>query len=221
MRRISAGLCAAMALLTMAAETPSDDQMFMRSKPTKSRNKQAPPTTFKGYALGMTLAAFKQRPAPPNVDGAARVACSDDPAVQPSLGPALTPRYRGEVVCGAQLFGKPGWGPGQVMLDATHGAVVAFHFFDGKLVQIETEEAGELSDLIIDTLTAQYGQPRSITKRVSRSLSNVVHTQFVMGWINGEDAIVLVTRFKGTDRMSVVYTGPGFATMQRGGSNIM
>jgi hypothetical protein len=222
MKAISAGLCAAVALVTTAAARPSGNEPFMKPAPPRAKRMPAQPTTLKGYALGTTLDAFKQMPAPPNAAGAVRVICSDDPATQASLGPALTPRFQGEVVCGFQLLSSRDWGPGLLMLDATRGAAVAFHFFNGSLVQIESEEDAELSDVIAQSLTTRFGQPATINNRVSRSISDVVRTQIVVTWINGRDVIVMTSPSLGTDRMSVVYTNvKGVAAMQSSGTNIM
>jgi hypothetical protein len=206
MKPISAVICATAALVTMAARQPSGNEPFPKPKPVRAKHKQAVPTTLKGYALGMTLAAFKQRPAPENAKGASRTVCSDDPAMQASLGRALTPKYSGEIVCGFQFLSHRDWEPGVLMLDATHGATVAFHFFKGSLVQIESQEDAALSNVILQSLTTQYGQPAEAKKQVSRSLSNEVRTQAVVTWLNGGDAIVMTAPIFGTDRMSVVYT---------------
>ena len=222
MKAISAGLCAAAALVTTAAARPSENEPFMKPAPPQAKRMPAQPTTLKGYALGTTLDAFKQMPAPPNAAGAVRVICSDDPATQASLGRALTPRFPGEVVCGFQLLSSRDWATGLLMLDATHGAAVAFHFFNGSLVQIESEEDAELSDVITQSLTTRFGQPATINNRVFRSISDVVRTQIVVTWINGRDVIVMTNPSLGTDRMSVVYTNvKGFAAMQSSGTNIM
>ena len=222
MRSISALICAAAALVTTAGARPSDDVMFMKSKPPRAKHAKPHPTTFKGYALGMPLDAFKQRPSPANVNGPTRIACSDDPAIQASLGSALTPKFQDEVVCGFQLLRSRDWEAGGLMLDATHGAVVAFHFFKGGLVQIESEEDAALSDVIAQSLTAQFGQPAGITNRTSRSLKDEVRTQVIETWTNGNHGIVMVAPNIGTNRMSVVYTDlDGFAAMRSGGGNIM
>jgi len=222
MKAICVGLCVAAALLTTAGKRPTDDELFMRSKPAKkAKHKATGPTTFKGYALGMTLDALKQRPTPPNTGGPTRLVCSDDPAMQSALGTTLAPKFQGEVVCGFQLLRSRDWEAGGLMLDATHGANVAFHFFRGTLVQIESQEDAELSDLIIQTLTTQYGQPRQINNRTSQSLSNELRAQVIVTWLNGGDSIVVVAPNLGTNHMSVVYTNlAGVAAMQGGGVNL-
>lgn len=217
MKRISAGLCAIMALLTIGAE-PTDDQLFMKSTP-HARKTKAQATTFKGYALGMTLDAFKKAPVPQNANSVTRLACSDDPAVQASLGPALTPKYRGEVVCGFQKVSGHDWTDAELMLDATHGAVAAFHFFNGSLVLIDSHEDAALSDAIAQTLTAKFGQPRTINHKSFQSISDTVREQVVVSWINGGDLIVMTAPDLGTDRMSVVYRNlSAAAAMESGGS---
>lgn len=222
MKSISAAFCAAVALLTTAAERPSDDVLFMKAKPQKAKHKKAPPTTLKGYALGMTLDAFRQRPSPSNIAGPTRIACSDDPAMQGALGPALTPKFPGEVVCGFQIIRHRDWEPGGLMLDATNDAVVTFHFFRNALVRIDSQEAAALADPIMQSLTTQFGEPRGINNRTSQSISNEVRTQTIVTWINGGDSIVMTAPNLGTDRMSVVYTNlDGYAAMQGGGGNIM
>jgi len=219
MKSIGVALLAAAALLATAAERPSADKLFMRSKPAKHK---PVPTTLKGYGLGMTLDAFKLKPAPPNVAGPQRIICSDDPAMQASLGPSLTPKFNGEVICGIQLMRRHDWEAGELMLDAANAATVAFHFFQGKLVQIESEEAADLSNAIVQSLTAQYGDPKQINNRTSQSISNEVRTQVIVTWLNGEDGIVVTAPTLGTNRMSVVYTNlAGFAAMQSSGANLM
>jgi hypothetical protein len=221
MRSISAVIVAAAALLTMAAGRPTDDQLFMKGKP-KARHKASGPTSLKGYALGMSLDAFKKRPAPRDLSGGTRVLCSDDPARQAALGPALTPRFSGETVCGFQLLRGGKWEPGQLMLDATHGATVTFHFFKGALVQIESQEDAALSDAIIQSLTTQYGQPKQVNKTTSQSISNEIRTQINVTWLNGVDSIVVISPNLGTDRMSLIYTDlKSFAAMQSSGGNLM
>jgi hypothetical protein len=222
MRSISAGLCAAIALLTTAAGRPSEDQLFMRSKPPRAKHRPAQATSLKGYALVMTLDAFKQRPVPPNVHGAVRVVCSDDPAMQASAGADLSPRFQDEVVCGFQLLRSRDWESGGLTLDATHDASVIFHFFKGSLVQIESQESAELSDAIVQSLTTQYGDPAAINRRTSQSISNEVRTQVIVTWVNGGDSIVVTAPNLGTSHMSVVYTNlRGVAAMQSSSVNLM
>jgi hypothetical protein len=221
MRSICVALCAAAVLLTTAAKRPTDNELFMQGKPAKDKHKRGQPTTLKGYALGMTLAAFKQRPVPPNVNGAVRVICSDDPAMQASLGRALAPKFEGETICGFQLLRSREWEPGGLALDATHDATAIFHFLRGSLVQIESQEDAALSDAVIQSLTTQYGQPRAVNKRTSQSITNEVRTQLIVTWVNGGDGIVVAAPSLGTNRMSVTYTNlEGFAAMQGGGANL-
>jgi hypothetical protein len=142
--------------------------------------------------------------------------------MQAALAPALTPKFQGEVICGFQLLRSRDWEAGGLMLDATHGATVAFHFFNGSLVQIESQEDAALSSLIIQSLSTQYGQPRAINDRTAQSLSGEIRKQVIVTWTNGGDGIVATAPNLGTDRMSVVYTNlTGFAAMQASGSNIM
>lgn len=158
---------------------------------------------FRGYILGLDLAAFKSRPV--EDDEGLRPVCTDDSEVPYSLTLSPEEKRAGVIRCSFERMINGKWYQAGISLKPGLKANASFDFFEGRLFKIEVFTNITAKQLILSGLTEKFGQPQSQTAFDFQVRSGAVFPGERSAWRFGPYSVTLLAPDFSVNRVSVYY----------------